>query len=417
LKKLLLQGLLWRGLNYLSVFLVTIVIARLFQAGTSGLINYSINNLALLILIAGMSLESGTGYYSAKNEIPQSQLAGTSLANAIIVMAVTSISLMISGASSGLILPAILYCGGVTLMNYFTALYYSHYSYLLPNVVVVLMNMMLLGLALLVPRWLSGGDGVLFLRIYFSSFFITGVLLAVLYIMQFAGKIRLPPPQTIKKLYRYAALAMLGNLVFFLVYRVDYWFVFRYSSVEALGNYIQVSKLGQIFMLIPVIIASVIFTRAAKADSTDQIGELQKVSRILLLLYLIILATIVFIGRWLFPFVYGTTFSLMYIPFIILSPGILSLSTLTLVTAFNAGRGNLKVNLVGGSLALVVIVFGNAIFTPKYGIFSASAVSSVGYLTYQIYIMLRLKKEIPGISIHKFFIPAIADFSGVNEKN
>ena len=59
--------------------------------------------------------------------------------------------------------------------------------------------------------------------------------------------------------------ALAANVVFFLVYKVDYMFV-NYSPVctaADLGNYIQVSKLGQMMLIIPQIIASVVFPRTA----------------------------------------------------------------------------------------------------------------------------------------------------------
>ena len=46
LQKLIYQGIVWRGIYYASVFLLNIVIARVFRAAESGVINYIINNLS-----------------------------------------------------------------------------------------------------------------------------------------------------------------------------------------------------------------------------------------------------------------------------------------------------------------------------------------------------------------------------------
>ncbi|HTF30185.1 MAG TPA: polysaccharide biosynthesis C-terminal domain-containing protein, partial [Flavitalea sp.] len=106
---------------------------------------------------------------------------------------------------------------------------------------------------------------------------------------------------------------------------------------------------------------------------------------------------------------------LMYLPFLILIPGIISLSTLTLVAAFNAGQGRVGVNLRGGLFSLLVIITGNVIFSERFGIYAAAAVSSIGYLSYQAYVMHQLKKYTKNIKLEDFFVPRISDLSFVKE--
>ena len=68
---------------------------------------------------------------------------------------------------------------------------------------------------------------------------------------------------------------MAANIVFFLVYRVDYLFVNASPVCTAadLGNYIQVSKLGQLLLIIPQIIASVIFPRTASGIERKELNN------------------------------------------------------------------------------------------------------------------------------------------------
>ncbi|RYZ34720.1 MAG: hypothetical protein EOP49_34230 [Sphingobacteriales bacterium] len=99
----------------------------------------------------------------------------------------------------------------------------------------------------------------------------------------------------------------------------------------------------------------------------------------------------------------------MYIPFLLLVPGILSLSTLSLVTAFHAGHHRISINLIGAVISLLVILTGNLLFSKQYGIYAASLVSSAGYLCYQVYIMFRTKPFIEGYRIRDFFIPVPGD--------
>jgi O-antigen/teichoic acid export membrane protein len=120
-------------------------------------------------------------------------------------------------------------------------------------------------------------------------------------------------------------------------------------------------------------------------------------------------------GKWLFPFVFGESFVNMYQPFLLLIPGILALSGIFTITAYFAGRNNIRVNITGSVYALVVILVGDIIFIPRYGINAAALVSSLGYITYQIYVIGIFKKEHQS-SLSDFFIFRIQDFKQIRRQ-
>ena len=137
LQKLIYQGIVWRGLYYASVFLLNIVIARVFRAAESGVINYIINNLSFLLLVTSFSLESALSYFASKNEISLNKLTGIStvfavgsalLSTAVFALWLVSQQLLIFSA---LLLP-FTYVLGVVLTNYFSGLYYAKNNPVLP---------------------------------------------------------------------------------------------------------------------------------------------------------------------------------------------------------------------------------------------------------------------------------------------
>src|ERR1700685_1682279 len=75
LRKLIVQNLVWRGLYFLSLFLLNIIVSRYFKADGSGEIYYAMNNLSFLLLILGLSLESGAAFYISKKEISEQKTA------------------------------------------------------------------------------------------------------------------------------------------------------------------------------------------------------------------------------------------------------------------------------------------------------------------------------------------------------
>ena len=68
-----------------------------------------------------------------------------------------------------------------------------------------------------------------------------------------------PDRPILKMVIRYSLFALVANLVYFLVNRIDYWFVEYYCSQKDLGNYIQASKIAQMLVILPAILGSTLF--------------------------------------------------------------------------------------------------------------------------------------------------------------
>jgi O-antigen/teichoic acid export membrane protein len=179
-----------------------------------------------------------------------------------------------------------------------------------------------------------------------------------------------------------------------------------------LGNYIQVSKLGQMFLVLPAIIASTIFPQTAAGFKEQVKHSMQILSRMIFVFYLIIIILLAATGYRLFPFVFGPTFEDMYAAFLWLSPGILSLSILAFLSAYHAGKNLVIINLTGAVIALVIIVIGDLLLIPRFGIIAAAQVSSVGYLSNLAYSLYHFIKEYK-VGIGSFFILRRSDISRV----
>lgn len=423
LQQLVFQGIVWRGLYYASVFALNVGIARVYQASDSGMLNYLINNLSFLLLITSLSLESALGYFASKNEISANKLTGLSLLFALFsAFASTGAIMLVAGSQLPDLGPAqyllpLMYVLGVVLTTYFSALYYAKQQVLLPNIVLITVNAVVLAYAVYqFPVAQSRADDVkiAFVFIYFGSFLAQGLILFISWSSRYGITLKLPAGPELKSLFNYAFTALVANVIFFLVYRVDYWFVESFCTNQDLGNYIQVSKLGQIFLLLPSIVATAVFTRTAGGRQEEISNVIQIISRWLLLLYVIFVAAIVITGKWLFPAVYGQSFNQMYVPFLLLGPGILSLSTVSLLGAFNAGKNKIGINIKGSAIALVVIIIGDLLLVPAYGIYAAALVSSVGYICLQVYLLHHFKKE-HRANISGFLIPRASDWRMVKQ--
>jgi O-antigen/teichoic acid export membrane protein len=400
-------------LYFLTILILNIFLSRYFEAGNAGWIFYLSNNFSFILIIVGLTMENSVNYYASTTEIGLNRLIWFSLAWSTLAAVVVFTGILIfSGffknnvaiSNRQYLYYAVCYIGGIQLTNFFTVLFYSTRNFFLPNFLMVLLNAAFIAL---IPKQVGSGhtDALFITELYFAFFVITGLTLAAAFIIKQKGwqqPITLPSGRQLSLLVKYAFLALAANVIFFLVYRIDYWFVKKFCTLPELGNYIQVSKLGQMLLIVPSIISSVVFPHTAGGMPREEMKDkILRIGRIISVLYIILFAFILLAGKWMFPFIFGYTYRLMYYPFLLLLPGIWALSNLFVLSAYFGGVNKVKVNVMGAAIALLVIVAGDVIFIPAYGIKGAAAVSSAGYFVNFFYSFFHMKKEHP-VSIKQY---------------
>lgn len=406
LRKNLYQNFLWRGLYFATVFALNVGIARFYEAGMSGWINFISNNFSLALLIGSLSLETGVTYFGATDEKNQGSLAVFSLAWSALI---SIIFIFFSGylvthspgiASKGLIsFASVSYVSGILLCNFFMNLFIIKKEYAVPNIVLCFFNILLL-------VFIPGEDGSSlfgifdkdsYLYFYYAAYILQGIALVICYLLMYGfSNWKFPDKQLLKKLFRFSMIALAGNLVFFFVYRVDYWFIdyYRHNDAE-MGNYIQASKLGQMLLVGANIIAGTVFPQTAGGIGLKENmnRQLQLISRNLLLLFLFMGVVVFTCGSRLFTWVFGSTFDTMFWPFLVLLPGIYCLSVLLVMSAYFSGINRPGVNVAGALCGLVVIIVGDLLLIPRMGIIGAAIVSSAGYAVCMLYALIAFKKS------------------------
>jgi O-antigen/teichoic acid export membrane protein len=393
---LILNHILWRGFYFFSVLLLNICIARFFAAEKSGQIFYIVNNLSLILLGVSLSLESGTIYFISSGKLNAIEMGRfcilwTLVASAL-AFGIWRLPFVLNPdrlQDSHLSLAVLLFITGVLLTSFFSALHYSKQQFALPNKLLLIINAAFI-LFLMAGHnfnWVRGN----FMLLYFSSFFIQGILLLISFFINVheENKKGFPPWSVLKITLQYSLIALSGNLIYFLVKRMDYWFVKKYCSANDLGNYIQASKLGQLLMVIPSILGTTLFALVAAGENNN----IKKVVRVLLWINIIISGFLALTGYWLFPFLFGKSFQSMYVIFLLLIPGLLCLTANFPLAAFNSGNNLLKRNIAGSFFALLSIMAGDYFILPRLGVWSAALISSIGYIVYFIYILLLYRKD------------------------
>jgi O-antigen/teichoic acid export membrane protein len=422
--RIFLQSIFWRGLYYVSAFVINILIARHFQASVSGNIYFIISIYSVAVLVSSLSLESGIIYFAAKKQIARSKLFSFSLIwslfiGAMILLFTSNVDYTVSTEISGtfLIVSAVSFICGNLLMTYCSGFFYAANNFMVPNLIFITSTVFL---ALAIPY---NGNSVIpgihdgnYFYLYMCSFAVQGLLLALLAKIKYikAGVLHFLSISEFRLLFNYCFMAFTGNIIHLLLYRIDYFFVEKYCDPVQLGNYIQVSKLVNLFFILPTILASVVFPVTASGQKTDIIKTLAILSRCIFTGYLVVCLVLAVAGKSFFPFVFGDSFSQMYYPFLCLIPGILALSGIFTITAYFAGINKIRHNITGSILALLVILAGDIIFIPRYGINAAALVSSAGYLVYQVYVIIIINREF-NTKLRDFFVFRFSDINNIKK--
>ena len=398
-----LQHMLWRGLYFFSILLINIGIARFFGADKSGQIFYIVNNLAIILLVASLSLESGATYFIASGKIESHTMANflvswTAFVSLIAITCWWNILHFSKSAfrtDSSLLIAGFFFISGVLLTTYFTALFYSKKEFALPNKILFVINVLLIISLVVIKDYPF--IRAHFIEIYFISFFIQGLTLALFFYFNNSSFeiLKYPPRPILKIVFRYSLFALIANMAYFLVNRIDYWFVKYYCSPNSLGNYIQASKIAQMMLVIPSILGSTLFpifssTSGLKSENQPQ---LTAVIRVLLFINGGICLVIIATGWYIIPLVFGHSFEQMYLLFVFLIPGILCITLNYPMAAWFSASKRIEVNLKGAILALFVICMGDLFALPHFGVRVASVVSSVGYFSITIYTYYIYQKE------------------------
>ncbi len=398
---LIVQHLLWRGLYYFSVLILNILIARFFAAEKSGQIFYIINNLAFILLLVSISLESGTVYFISSGKLDARQMARFCLLWSLVASTISGLAwwlgLRLTGSSffgDGAFLGAsLMFIGGVLLTTFFNALFYAKHQFALPNKILLSINVCLIVLMIFRNEmiWIRNH----FLVLYFFSYALQGVLLLISFFVWYPEKNNrgLPSSSVLRIVIKYSLAALTANIIYFLVNRMDYWFVANYCSANDLGNYIQASKLGQMMLIVPSILGATLFPIMSSGKQINGNADIKSVVRVLLWTNLSICLFIALPGYWAFPFLFGKTFNHMYFIFLLFIPGILCMTANYPLTASNSGNNLIARNITGSFLALIIIASGDFFILPYAGYRSAAIISSVGYFSYYCYTLLLYRKD------------------------
>lgn len=235
-----------------------------------------------------------------------------------------------------------------------------------------------LGLLLVLVVWSGGGP--------FSAIvaYVGGTLVATVLLMgvmrTLGGDLR---PRWDRPLAR-ASLSFglrghAGNILQYMNYRLDMFFVVYFLGPAALGLYSVSVRLAELLWHLPDAVGFAILPKAAGARAGEMDRFTARAATATVGLTLAAAGGLALVGRPLIQLVYSDAFTAAFLPMLALLPGVVLLGGAKVITNDIAGRGYPHYNSINAGIGLLATVVLDLLLIPRFGILGAALGSSFAY--------------------------------------
>ncbi len=198
----------------------------------------------------------------------------------------------------------------------------------------------------------------------------------------------------IQSLLVFALIAYTANLVQFLNYKMDIWFInYFHNNKEMIGVYALSATLAQIVWHLPNALHNVLYTYvSSNGDWESKLRRASKSSQ-WLLLYGIGAGVLGFLlSKWLVPMWFGEEFAQGPQLIGILLFGIIPFCYGIGISAFFAGIHKVYINMYASLIGLIFCVILDIWWIPNYGIVGAAYASVISYLVSTVFLFIQFKR-------------------------
>ncbi len=191
---------------------------------------------------------------------------------------------------------------------------------------------------------------------------------------------------TYKALWPFAKWILFANALQFLNYKADVWLIRWYHSQAKLGIYTLAVSLIQLVWLLPNVIHTMVYSIVAAEKNPDiQFDRVHKLQKQMIYYAIAACAFGSTLSFWIIPLWYGEGFREASYILIILSGGIIPIAGALPISAYFAGKGLMKRNLMGSLIGMVLTLLFGFILIPDFGIVGAAWTSVISYTSTAIF--------------------------------
>ncbi|MET0859181.1 MAG: polysaccharide biosynthesis C-terminal domain-containing protein, partial [Telluria sp.] len=180
---------------------------------------------------------------------------------------------------------------------------------------------------------------------------------------------------------KYGVRAHISNVITFLNYRIALYLVSYMLGAAATGKYAVSIQLAEVLWLISSAAATIVFPESAAHSRVP--AELHKmIRRIARTVFQVTLAgasVAAALAPFAIPWIFGDAYQGSVVPFLILLPGIVVWSYMSVMANSLAGMGYQKINIQGALVCLTINAAGCVVAIPRMGANGAALASTLAF--------------------------------------
>ena len=380
-------------MHHLTVFLINVMIVRLIGAANSGIYYNQLYLLNFTAIFFSLGLDySAIAWLSSNTQLQNTihnillrvALFFSVFAALIFLVVIPMMNLETEQSGWGMFF----FFTGNLLLILFQGMLSALKKFNTQNTLLIVTNVFFIFFLLVYSRFET--IDVVKVSIFYGSLFLTQGLLMLFVSYRKDSKM---PALNLSAFYAHGIKIMLSSLIYFCFLRVDNFFVERYCPPDVLGSYVQCGKIGQYFLYFSSVISSTMLPFIVESKIAVTYADWKKIMKPYFFLLFGGTILIAILGPLLYPVIFGPEFGKMQQLMLIFLPGYLSLGLLTLTNAIYLAKGNIGRIFRGDLLGLVLILFFELLFVPKYGVIASAIISSSCYIIVFIYLYIAVKKQ------------------------
>jgi O-antigen/teichoic acid export membrane protein len=222
---------------------------------------------------------------------------------------------------------------------------------------------------------------------------------------------RVPRPETVsyRALFAYGLPLYPGSLTYFFGYRIDVYLLawLLADAAAPLGYYSMAVSMAELVFFVPNAVSSLFFTQVAGSAREDVDREVNRVSRVTLLVTVTAALALVPVAAVLIHVVLPAFVPALPALYILL-PGVVMISNTKVLGGYLNGLGLTGVTSVIHVTAFVINVAVNLLLIPTFGILGAAAASLVSYSVSSVMFSLAVRHHAK-VPLHSLWIPTRGD--------
>ena len=193
---------------------------------------------------------------------------------------------------------------------------------------------------------------------------------------------------------KYGLRAHLSNVITFLHYRIALYLVSYLLGPTETGKYALAIQLAEVMWLVSSAASTIVFPESA-AHNKSPAALKQMIEKIAAKVFQVTLAAALLaaaLSTVAIPWIFGREYEGAVIPYIILLPGIVVWSYMSVLSNSLAGMGYQYINIRSAILCLAINIVGDLALIPLWGLPGAAFVSALAFASAALYTTLQYKR-------------------------